>query len=177
MKKLLICWFLAVFANVTFAGGQNDKMTKEEKKKAEAEKEYQLTRQMLENKNFVLESDFLQDRYGNRVFVNSTINFVAVDSATAVIQIGSNYRMGPNGVGGVTAKGRISKWELREDKKRNFTLSMNVMTTIGIYDLHFSIGPSGRATARLTGLRAGNLTFDGYLVPVEESSVYEGRSI
>lgn len=177
MRKLLIFWVLAVFANMTFAGGQNDEMTKEERKKAEAEKEYQLTKQMLENKNFVLESDFLQDRYGNRVFVNSTINFVAVDSATAVIQVGSNYRMGPNGVGGVTARGRISKWELREDKKHNFTLSMNVMTAIGIYDLHFSIGPSGRSTARLTGLRAGNLTFEGYLVPVEESSVYEGRSI
>jgi ribosomal protein L9 len=177
MKKLIILFILAVFANMTFAGGQNNEMSKKEKKEIEAKKEYQLTKQMLENKNFVLESDFLQDRYGNRAFVNSTINFVAVDSAVAVIQIGSDRRIGPNGVGGVTAKGRISNWELKEDKKRNFMLSMNVMTTIGIYDLHFSISPSGRATARLTGLRAGNLTFDGYLVPIEESKVYEGRSI
>lgn len=177
MTKLVIIFVLAVFANSTFAGGQNDNLSKKEKKKAEAENEYRMTKQMLENKNFVLESDFLQDRYGNRVFVNSTINFVAVDSAMAVIQVGSDRRIGPNGVGGVTAKGRISKWELKEDKRHNFTLSMNVMTTIGIYDLHFSISPSGRASARLTGLRAGNLTFDGYLVPIEESKVYEGQSI
>ena len=39
---------------------------------------------MLDNKDFVLESDFLQDRYGNRILVNSTINFVAVDSTDAI---------------------------------------------------------------------------------------------
>ncbi len=172
----MILFVLAVFANMAFAGGQNE-MSNKAKKEAKAEKDYQLTKQMLENKNFVLESDFLQDRYGNRVFVNSTINFVAVDSAEAVIQIGSNYRMGYNGVGGITAKGRITNWELKEDKRHNFTLSMNVMTSIGMYDLHFSISSSGRATARLTGLRPGQLTFDGDLVPIEESRVYEGRSI
>ena len=177
MRRMIILLVMAIFANFAFAGGQNKEMSKKEMKEAEAEKEYQLTKQMLENKNFVLESDFLQDRYGNRVFVNSTINFVAVDSVIAVIQIGSDRRFGPNGVGGVTAKGRISRWELKEDKRHNFILSMNVMTAIGIYDLHFSISSSGRTTARLTGMRSGSLTFDGCLVPVEESKVYEGQSI
>ncbi len=180
MKKVVLMLVMALSAGLIFAQGKDDNstMTKKEKRKAETEQQYQKTKQMLEDKNFVLESDYLQDRYGNRVIVNSTINFIAVDSATAVIQVGSNYRMGPNGVGGITAKGRITNWDLKEDPKHStFNISMNVMTTIGIYDVNFSIGASGQATARLTGLRAGQLTFDGDLVPTGDSSVYEGQSL
>lgn len=180
MKRTIIFFILVIFANFAFAGGQQDQsqMTKKEQRKAEAEKAYQLTKQMLENKDFVLESDFLQDKYGNRIVVSPMINFVAVDSSVAVIQIGSNRGLGYNGVGGVTAKGTITDWKLKEDEKRNsFTLSMNVMTNLGMYDLHFNIGSSGNATARLTGLRPGQLTFDGDLVPIAESMVYEGRSL
>ena len=51
------------------------------------------------------------------------------------------------------------------------------MTTIGMYDLLFHIGPYGNTRARLTGMRSGSLTFEGDLVPVELSGVYEGYSI
>jgi hypothetical protein len=180
MKKMMILFTMFIFSAFTFAGERSDvsKMTKKEQRKAEAEKAYQLTKQMLENKDFVLESDFLQDKYGNRIVVSPMINFVAVDSSVAVIQIGSNRGIGYNGVGGITAKGSITAWKLKEDEKHNsFTLSMNVMTNIGMYDLHFVIGSSGNATVRLTGLRPGQLTFDGDLVPIAESIVYEGRSL
>ncbi len=180
MKKIYLLLILAISANFVFAQNQetDSKMTKKERRKAEAEQKYELTKSMLENKNFVLEADYLQDKYGNRVIVNSTINFVMVDSAEAVIQIGSNSGYGPNGVGGVTAKGEITEWKLKENEKKNtFFLKMSVMTPIGIYDLHLNIGPTGQATADLTGLRAGHLTFDGDLVMLEESAVYEGHSL
>ena len=51
------------------------------------------------------------------------------------------------------------------------------MTPIGIYDLNFTIMPGGQATALLTGTGSGRLTFNGRLVSVIDSSVYEGRSI
>ena len=180
MKNIIIILLLSISSNVIIAQtrDENSGTTRKDKRNAEIEKQYELNKDMLENRNFVLEADYLQDRYGNRVFVNSTINFVAVDSTTAIIQIGSNFRLGPNGVGGVTAKGKITSWELRENKKqKSFDLTINVMTCIGIYDLHFLIGPSKNATANLTGLRAGQLTFDGYLIPYTESSVFEGQSL
>lgn len=179
MKNIIIM-LLFILPNVIIAQtkDENSGTTRKEKQNAEMEKQYVLNKDMLENRNFVLEADYLQDQYGNRVFVNSTINFVAVDSTTAIIQIGSNSGLGPNGVGGVTAKGKITSWELRENKKqKSFDLSINVMTSIGIYDLHFRIGPSTDATANLTGLRAGQLTFDGNMVPYTESSVFEGQSL
>ncbi len=180
MKKLFILLILAISANFVFAQNQENelKLTKKERRKAEAEQKFMMTKNMLENKNFVLETDYLQDKYGNRILVNPTINFVMVDSSEAVIQIGSNSGYGPNGVGGITAKGEISNWELKENEKKNtFFLKMSVMTPIGIYDLHLNIGPTGQATADLTGLRAGHLTFDGDLVMLEESAVYEGHSL
>ena len=178
MKRLVLFLSLIISANILFAQGNDDNalLTKKEKRNAELEKEFQLTKSMLENKDFVLETDFLQDRHGNRILVNSTINFVSVDSTEAIIQIGSNFRLGPNGVGGVTAKGRIDKWELTNDQKHKaFTLRMNVMTTIGIYDLFLNISASGRASATLSGMTSGRLTFDGHLVPWEESSVFVGQ--
>ncbi|MGD9558085.1 MAG: DUF4251 domain-containing protein [Mangrovibacterium sp.] len=180
MKRGMMVFTMVMFSVFAFAEGQGDKsgLSKKERRKAEAAKAYEQTKSMLQNKDFVLESDFLQDKYGNRVVVSPMINFVAVDSSVAVIQIGSNRGLGYNGVGGVTAKGTITEWKLKEDVKHNsFTLSMNVMTSIGMYDLHFIIGSSGNATARLTGLRPGQLTFAGDLVPIGESIVYEGRSL
>ena len=179
MKRLVVFFALIISANIVFAqNDENAALTKKEKRNAELEKDYQLTKSMLENKDFVLEADYLQDRYGNRVLVNSTINFVSVDSTEAIIQIGSNLRLGPNWVGGVTAKGRIDKWELTNDQKHKaFTLRMNVMTTIGIYDLFINISASGRGSATLSGMTAGRLTFDGHLVPWEESSVFVGQHL
>lgn len=180
MKRIAIFLSLIISASILFAQGndENAVLTRKEKRNAELEKDFQLTKSMLENKDFVLETNFLQDRHGNRIPVNSNINFVSVDSTEAIIQIGSNFRIGPNGVGGVTAKGNISKWELTEDQKHKaFTLSMNVMTSIGIYDLFLNISASGRGTATLTGMTSGRLTFDGDLVPWEKSSVYIGQHL
>jgi hypothetical protein len=180
MKRLVIILALVVSAGFVF--GQNQKedstLTKKERKQAEMQQRYLETKYMLENNSFVIETDYLSDRYGNRVPVSSTINFVMVDDSTGVIQIGSNHRLGANGVGGVTAKGEITQYELTEDEdNKSFYLHMRVMTAIGIYDLGINVSGYGNATARLTGLRAGQLTFAGDIKPLEESIVYEGYSL
>ncbi len=180
MKKMVL--ILAMVVSGYFASAQandeNSSLTRKEKRKIEMEEQFQLTKNMLENKDFVLESDFLQDRLGNRIPVSSNINFVAVDSTKAIIQVGSDFRFGPNGVGGITAKGEITSWKLNENaKSKSFSLSMSVMTNLGIYDLFFTIDGSGDGTALLTGLSSGRLTFDGGLVPWENSSVFVGQSL
>jgi hypothetical protein len=180
MKRFSIFFGLIISASVLFAqgNGENSALTKKERRDVEYEKEFQQIKSMLKNKNFVLLADYLQDQYGNRVFVSSIINFVAVDSTEATIQIGSNFRNGPNGVGGVTAKGTITKWELTEDQKNKaFTLDMNVTTMIGIYDLSIDIGASGKSSAILTGTTMGSLTFDGNLVPWQKNTVFVGQHL
>jgi hypothetical protein len=176
---------IIIIVLLLYAGGDlmatvqqdNNKMSRKERRAAKNELFYQKNKQMIEERSFVLESDFLQDRYGYRIPVSRNINFVMVDGDHAIIQIGSNAGLGANGVGGVTAKGRITSWDLHEnERKQSFNLRFNVLTSIGMYDLTLSIG-NHNAVARLTGLRPGNLTFNGDLVALEESSVYEGRSL
>jgi hypothetical protein len=181
MKKLVLILAFALSTSLVFAQGTNQSsaLTRKEKRQARLESQYRLTKDMIENKNFVLESDFLQNRYGYSFPVSPNINFVKVEpNNEAVIQIGSNYRIGPNGVGGVTAKGKITKWQVIQNKKNDtFDVKMFVMTPIGMYDVNFSVMPGGQATARLTGMRGGRLTFDGNLVPTDQSITYEGWSI
>lgn len=151
--------------------------TRKEKRMAKMEKQFKMNKSLLKNRDFVLEADYLQNQYGNRHFVNSALNFVAVDGNKAVIQTGSNIGQGFNTVGGITAKGIISGWKLSENKKqKTFNVSFSVTTNIGIYDLQFMIGSSDYSTARLTGLSRGQLTFEGNVVPYRESSIYEGQT-
>jgi len=179
MKVIIIILLLAVATTGLIAQNVTIPSTVATKEKRESAEDiqYQLNKTMLENRDFVLEADYLQDHRGNRQFVNHMINFVQVDSTTAIIQIGSDFRVGPNGVGGVTAKGEITNWKLTEDKKtKSFSLYINVMTSIGVYDLFFRINPFGDSTALLTGLRYGQLTFEGELQPYSDSSIFQGQS-
>ena len=180
MKRIVLIVALVFSANFIFAQNQIDDstMTRKERKAAELQQRYLETKYILENNNFVIETDYLSDRYGNRVTVSPTINFVMVADSTGIVQIGSNYHLGANGVGGVTAKGKITRYELKENEdKKSFYLRMTVMTSIGIYDLGINVSGYGNATARLSGLSAGKLTFDGDIVPLQESVVYEGYSL
>ncbi len=181
MKKLIFIFIFTLSASLIFAQGpqQDTVMTKKERRKAELEQQYQLTKDMIENKDFVLESDYLRNRYGDRFMVSSVINFVKVEpDNVAVIQIGNNYAMGSNGVGGVTAKGKIVRWEVTpREKSKSFNIMMTVSTPVGMYDVNFQISPGGNTMAQLTGSYGGRLTFEGDLVPNDESVVYEGTSI
>lgn len=179
MKKLTLILAFVVSAVFLYAQTDNNSfLTKKERRQAQLEKEYQATKQMLDNKDFVLESYALQNRWGFQRQVSSNLNFVAVDSTEAIIQVGSNSRIGPNGVGGVTARGPITKWKLYQNpKSKSFNLQMTVMTKIGFYDLNFNISADGTANAMLTGLTSGQLNFQGNLVPWSDSSVYVGTSL
>ena len=180
MKRLVVVWVLVLSASLVFASGtvQDKVLTKKEKRKAESEEHYALTKSMIESRGFVLESNSLDNRYGYRFIVSPGINFVKVDNDEAVIQIGSNYRFGPNGVGGITAKGKITRWEVTDNKNnKSFNIFMVVSTPIGPYDLLFDVRSGGQASARLSGIRSGYLTFNGNLIPVGKSGVYEGWSI
>jgi len=180
MKRLVVVMVLVLSASLVFASGtvQDKILTRKEKRKAESAQQYALTKSMIENRDFVLESNWLDNRYGYRFVVSPGINFVKVANNEAVIQVGSNYRIGPNGVGGVTAKGRITSWKVTQNKdSKTYNILAVVSTPIGIYDLYFNVRSDGLATARLSGLWSGHLTFNGNLVPVNDSGVYEGWSI
>ncbi len=180
MKRIGILLIVMLFSAGIFALNNNNSDAKNQSK---AEKEAALMQQynqlvdLIESRDYVLEADFLSNQYGTRVLVNSTINFIKVDDGKAVIQVGSDWGVGPNGVGGVTAEGQISRYEVKaNDKKKSVSVSMNVMTNLGVYDVHMSVSAGGNSFATVSGLRRGKLNYFGDLIALESSRVFEGQT-
>jgi len=178
MKTLLIiCAILLFMGGLSAQESKKDKETKAEKV-VRIESEYQSMARLIDDKQFILEADFRSDKYGMRFPTTSMLNFIKVDSALAVIQTGRNSGIGVNGVGGLTAEGRISNWKVSKDSKRKtFVISMNVMTALGPFDIFINVSASGNASATMSGTTSGKLNFQGRLISIPDSKIYQGSTI
>jgi hypothetical protein len=177
MKTIAIIMLAMMFSiNLAAQKTGNPPKTKEQKA-AEREIKFQGMKHLLEDQYFVLEADFLGNGFERRPVV-STLNFITVDSTATVVQTGNNFGMGYNGVGGLTVEGRISKYTVNADKKRkSFTVTWNMSSTVGFYNVSMNVSASGRATATLTGNTSGRLVYDGWLIPGSESRTFTGGKI
>jgi hypothetical protein len=178
---------------------QSDKTTQKAAKKAaketkKAEKEaqkaaeeaemkewYEAAKEAIENKDFVVEADRLEFKRGNFVYVNSNTNFVSLKDNKASIQLAftGNPNSGPNGIGGITVDGTISKYEVKTDKKGNITVTMMVQGIAVSASVTLRI-PYGSNKCQATvnpNFHNNRVTFDGYMYPTEYSKVFKGRSI
>ena len=162
------------------SNSQDNKLSRQEQKEARKDKQYfnfQVLDTILKNKSFVLEADFLENEFGNRRPVLSDLNFIKVDSSDVVLQTGSNYNMGFNGVGGATAEGNISNMKIVKNLKNlTFYLRFSVLTNIGIYDVIMTINSDCAARAIITGLTRGKLVYDGRIKTIENSGFYKGMN-
>lgn len=157
---------------------QNPDAGKKEQRDVLRSKQFDATSALISSKRFTLEADNLSNQYGYRWFVTPNLNFIIVDSAESVIQTGRNVGIGYNGVGGITAKGKIGSWKVRtNEKKKNATVEMNVSTNIGFFSIVMNVSASGKATATVSGNWPGRLIYEGHLVPLDESYAYQGSSL
>ena len=172
--------FISGFVFIPYTSRAQDvKLSRQEKKdleQAQLKANFQAIDTLLERKTFVLEADFLRNQYGLSVPVTSVLNFILVDSSHVTLQTGSNYRRGYNGVGGVTAEGNIQNYKVVKDSRNlSFTVSFSVMTNVGIFDIFMTISADTNASATITGLSRGKLTWDGYFKNLYNSDIYKGR--
>jgi hypothetical protein len=175
---ILISVFLAVVVSLQ---AQDEKLSRKEKKKqerkAQDEQKYIRTGELLDSMKFVLEADYLDNQRGTRIIVPNTLNFIMVDSTNAVLQIGRNSGIGSNGVGGTTAEGVISRYDVTKNEKRKaYDVRMSVNTNIGSYDVFMMVAADGSARATLSGLYPGKLVWDGEIVSLEETITFQGRT-
>jgi hypothetical protein len=148
MKKLIVVLIVPFLISSVYAqkdttaklSREEMRRIKKEQKMLELEKQFNATAAILESKQYVLEADFLNDRRGNMINVLSNLNFVMVDTTYCAVQIGKASGMGANGVGGVTAEGKIIKYNFSKDEKnKTFSLQMSIITNIGIYDIDMDV--------------------------------------
>jgi hypothetical protein len=190
MKKLVFILGMFVLPILLYSQSEqkepdkNDqKEIKKEKRKAERQAKEdsikQVVNYMVENRSFVLEADYIAGRSGERVPVNSTINFIRVDSAEAVIQLGSPTGLGSNGVGGITVDGSISRYELSKNETKrgvSYTVTLFVNTNLGTYDIVLWIAQDGNTSATIRGTTAGQLSYSGHIVPIGMSNTFKGHA-
>ncbi len=190
--RILLITATLIFGNISFISGQDgraskadikeqrayEKQKQREAREIEREKNIEMTSQMVKLHRFVLEADYLSNKYGTRIPVSRNINFIIVDSTDAVLQTGSAYTVGFNGVGGETVSGRITKFDygMTGKKKDSFSIRMVVLSPVGVYDITLLINPEGYADASLRGNWSGQLNYHGRLVPLGLSKVYTGHT-
>jgi len=158
------------------------KLQKEQRKAektAEMERMAEVTNFMVNQHQFVLEADYLSNKYGTRVPVSPIINFVLIDSLTGTVQFGSAETIGYNGVGGATVDGKITKYEYSVIGKKEdaYSIKLIFMSSIGTYDITLMVNSQGYADASIRGNWSGQLNYHGKLVPLTLSRVYKGTPI
>lgn len=159
---------------------QDNRLSRKDKKEARKAENYaffQYLDTILTHKSFVLEADFIENQYGQRINVTPTLNFIRVDSLKAVLQTGSSRYLGYNGVGGVTAEGLLDRWEVTKNTKNmSYHIRFSVNTNIGFYDVMLNVTADNYARATITGLTPGRLTYTGHLRSLFDSRVYKGQN-
>jgi len=188
MKKIILLSLTVLFSYMTFAqveetvetGEQKQlrKAAKKEAKRIEEEQAMIQTKHLIDARRFILIANYIGNNIGNRIPVSSTINFLKIDTSNCVIQIGSLDGIGYNGVGGVTAEGRISSFKITQNKKGNsYTMRLTTNTVIGTYDIVLFVNAFGNAEATITGITHGALRYYGRIIPIDNSKIYQGRTL
>lgn len=184
MKTYMASLFLVIlgFPGLTsYSYSQDIKLTRQERKevkKAQLMANYYALDSLLNERAFVLEADYLQNRYGERILVSSNLNFIKVTGSNGILQTGSYSGFGYNGVGGVTAEGSIGNWKIyKNPKKLSYTVQFSIQSNIGHYDIIMNVNANTSASATISGLGPGNLTWEGHLVMLRNSRVFKGQTI
>ncbi|ANQ47502.1 DUF4251 domain-containing protein [Flammeovirga yaeyamensis] len=194
---LLVTLLFAVSIQAQDTSSNNKALTKKEiraqkraerlKAKEEKRKQAEAYEQILhaqavtgiDSMAFVLEANQVYDRYGNIENVNGNINFVSVNGDRAVFQLGFDGVVGLNGVGGITMEGKISDYEVKEEKNGRRTVTFNVMGPVMLARMQFSIDGSGNYANVKVNAQTENieLSFRGVVKPSQVSTVYEGMKL
>ena len=154
-----------------------DKQERKEAKNAQRTADFNALDSLLSSGRYVLEADYLQNRYGYRILVSSNLNFIRVNGPTAVLQTGSDFRVGSNGVGGTTAEGNVGDYKVTRDKKNlTCTVTFNLLTNIGAFNIILNVNSGNNAKATITGTTSGRLTWDGHLTNLDNSRVFKGQN-
>lgn len=188
MKTLIT--FVLAFTFILGISAQDDqklskselrKLQREQKKAEQAaqrEEMAMITDFMITHQRFVLEAEYISNKSGSRVPVQSTINFIMLDSTVATVQLGSAMTAGYNGVGGATIEGKITSYKFSKIGKKgdSFSISMTFMSSLGIYDITMMVSASGTSDATIRGNWSGALSYHGKIVPLGQSRVYKGHT-
>jgi len=135
---------------------------------------FQSAKAALKDGNWVLESNQLITKWGNTIPVDSQTNFVELQNGTAYMQLAFAGHNGPNGLGGITLKGKPTQIKMNTDKNGDVYYQMSVIGNALTADIIVRLGSGDNyASAQVNAITSGaRLQFAGQLVPIGQSSIY-----
>lgn len=126
---------------------------------------------------WVLEANNINFPNGIMRFVSSTTNYISSTDGQGTIQTAyDNFTYSPNGLGGVTVQGDISGVSMSVDKDGNVYYRFAVQGTAVSATVSLTLtGGTNQASATVVPNFTGqSITFDGYLVPYDQSAIFQG---
>ena len=179
IHKIII---ISIFLFLTTALQAQNTLSKKEKKvakqaleKAQGDSIRAIQETWVENKTFVLEAQQVYNKTGEVFHLNASTNFVYFNLDKGVIQLSFNGLLGWNGIGGITVKGNITKYEYRKDKKdKPIYIQATILGSEGIQDIVIWISNNGKGEAQVTGMKGNRIRFTGNIVSLEKSGVFIG---
>jgi len=179
MKNILLLLLCA------FMGFQTQAQETKTKKEIRAEKKIQelktrdanrlIQEKWADDKTFVLEAQQVFGKKGSSFLLNSSTNFVYVNGDNAIIQLAFDHLVGWNGVGGITVKGKITKYEVKYDEKNKpIYMNMTIQGSSGFQDIALWMSTSGMGEAQITDIKGNRIRFTGNIVSLEDSKVFVG---
>ncbi len=166
---------------------EREKMWRAEREKKRAEARalelrqdsvaYQAAITALQEGSWALEAYNVNFSNGITRFVSSSTNYISCHEDEGTIQTAfNNFTYSPNGLGGVTVQGTISGIQMSKDKDGNIYYSFNITgSTISATVYMTLTGGTNQASATVNpNFSDRTMTFDGYLVPYSQASVFQG---
>lgn len=131
----------------------------------------------LKEGNWVLEASNINFFSGITRFVSSNTNYISCEDGEGTIQTAfNNFTYSPNGLGGITVQGNISGQQMTVDKDGNIYYNFSIQGTAISATVSLTLtGGTNQASATVNPNFTGRtITFDGYLVPYSQSTIFEG---
>ncbi|NPA37050.1 MAG: DUF4251 domain-containing protein [Chlorobi bacterium] len=186
MKRTILFMMLLTLVFSVQSFGQEQKLTRKERRALEKQRQAEMdsilaiqVKQAINEKKWVLEADRLSNKMGQTINVNSNLNFVAIEGDEAYVQLGRDSGLGPNGVGGVTVRANVTKYEVNpNEKKGTYYIHVFLTSALGSFDIRIDTNNTGQmASATVQGNSSRRVTYSGRLVPLSQSTVYKGTPL
>jgi hypothetical protein len=193
MKKLMVILSTLALSGLLLGQplmAQTKQLTKKEQRKLEKQKKKEARkkadkvmrakyRDLLENKHFVFEGQKVYLPNGDNTNIATNVNFIAVKDNQIVVQFDFPGLNGPNGLGGVTARGKLQNWTFDPGKnaKQAMTVSGQVTPLGSANRVVFTITVSndGFADAQIN-LNNSSFRLTGQVVSFDEADVIMGKT-
>lgn len=169
MKKIHIAYLILC---ITFIGIHIT--IKAESKKDKINKQFELTQELINSKQFRVDLDYAYPSGGQSISLFSNRGTIKVINDTAIGSLpffGRGYSLPYGGGGGITFDNKILNPDIQTNaKKKNITYKFEVNGENDNYQISILFTASGNCTVYVNSNNRSAISYSGKLLPIEEKA-------